>query len=218
MRVAALFVEAHGVYFGLPDVDPWDAARDARQYAGPHPVVAHPPCERWGRYWTGGPSAKERRRLGDDAGCFASALASVQAWGGGCWSTQRDRTPSARAGFRCRAGARGGRPRDSCRVTCAASRRATTDIALGSSPGSTRWASRFPNWTGRSPRRARGWTRGFIRQQSAARAPVGPLSSSTAALAFGPKRISGPQKRSGTCCWPWRGANCRKLRHVTAGR
>lgn len=83
MRVAALFVEAHGVYFGLPDVDPWDAARDARQYAGPHPVVAHPPCERWGRYWTGGPSAKERRRLGDDAGCFASALASVQAWGGG---------------------------------------------------------------------------------------------------------------------------------------
>lgn len=80
--VAALFVATNGVYFGLPDVDPWDEPRDARLYAGPHPVVAHPPCERWGRYWSGGPSAKVRRTLGDDAGCFASALASVRRWGG----------------------------------------------------------------------------------------------------------------------------------------
>jgi hypothetical protein len=28
--VAALFVETNGVYFGLPDVDPWDRHRDAR--------------------------------------------------------------------------------------------------------------------------------------------------------------------------------------------
>lgn len=82
IRVAALFVETSGAYFGIPDVDPWDEARDARQYAGPYPVVAHPPCERWGRYWSGGPSAKERRTLGDDDGCFRSALKSVQRWGG----------------------------------------------------------------------------------------------------------------------------------------
>lgn len=82
MTIAALFVETQGIYFGLPDVDPWDQPRDARLYAGPYPVVAHPPCDRWGRYWSGGPSAKERRVLGSDAGCFASALASVQAWGG----------------------------------------------------------------------------------------------------------------------------------------
>jgi hypothetical protein len=44
--------------------------------------VAHPPCQRWGRYWSGGPSAKVRRELGDDDGCFESALASVRAWGG----------------------------------------------------------------------------------------------------------------------------------------
>jgi hypothetical protein len=81
-KVAALFVETGGVYFGLEDVDPWDQARDARKYAGPWPVVAHPPCERWGRYWSGGPSAKVRRELGDDDGCFASALASVRRWGG----------------------------------------------------------------------------------------------------------------------------------------
>jgi hypothetical protein len=71
-----------GCYFDLPDVDPWDEARDARLYAGPWPVVAHPPCERWGRYWGGGPSARVRRAKGDDGGCFASALASVRRWGG----------------------------------------------------------------------------------------------------------------------------------------
>lgn len=83
--IAALFVETGGVYFGLPDVDPWDEKRDARLYAGPSPVVAHPPCARWGRYWYGGPLlAKQGRRkiLGDDGGCFASALASVRKWGG----------------------------------------------------------------------------------------------------------------------------------------
>jgi hypothetical protein len=83
--IAALYVQKNGCYFGLPDVDPWDEARDARLYAGPWPVVAHPPCERWGRYWYGGPMLhKLGRRLkrGDDGGCFASALAAVRQFGG----------------------------------------------------------------------------------------------------------------------------------------
>jgi hypothetical protein len=80
--IAALFVIVDGVYSGRPDVECWDIMRDARKYAGPHAVVAHPPCERWGRYWSGGPSARVRRQLGDDDGCFASALASVRKWGG----------------------------------------------------------------------------------------------------------------------------------------
>jgi len=80
--IAALYVESGGVYFDPPGVDPWDEARDARLYAGPFPVVAHPPCARWGRYWSGGPSAKVRRKLGDDGGCFAAALAAVRAFGG----------------------------------------------------------------------------------------------------------------------------------------
>lgn len=81
-EVAALYVATNGCYFGLPGVDPWDQARDARLYAGPHPVVAHPPCERWGRYWSGGPSARVRRLKGDDGGCFAAALAAVRRWTG----------------------------------------------------------------------------------------------------------------------------------------
>lgn len=83
--IAALYVAKGGCYFDLPDVDPWDEARDARTYAGPHRVVAHPPCQRWGRYWYGGPMLhKLGRRLvkGDDGGCFAAALASVRRWGG----------------------------------------------------------------------------------------------------------------------------------------
>ena len=44
-QVAALFVEKGGCYYGLNGVDPWPAGRDARLYNGPHPVVAHPPCQ-----------------------------------------------------------------------------------------------------------------------------------------------------------------------------
>lgn len=80
--IAALFVETNGVYFNLPNIDPWDKTRDARKYKGPHKVIAHSPCERWGRYWSGGPSALVRREKGDDDGCFASALESVRTYGG----------------------------------------------------------------------------------------------------------------------------------------
>jgi len=80
--IAALYVLENGPYSGLDGVDSWPESRDARQYDGPHAVVAHPPCERWGRYWSGGPSAKVRRELGDDGGCFRMALHAVRHWGG----------------------------------------------------------------------------------------------------------------------------------------
>lgn len=82
LEIAALYVAKDGCYFNLPNVDPWDQARDARNYAGPYPVVAHPPCERWGRYWGGAPTTFPRKVKGDDGGCFAAALASVRRWGG----------------------------------------------------------------------------------------------------------------------------------------
>jgi hypothetical protein len=80
--VAALFVETDGCYFNLPGVSAWDLDRDARQYAGPHPVVAHPPCQRWGRFWHGSTRKPHQYKLGDDNGCFAAALAAVRKWGG----------------------------------------------------------------------------------------------------------------------------------------
>jgi len=81
-QVAALFVETGGAYFGLSGVDPWDEDRDARKYPGPWPVVAHPPCQRWGRYWGGAPKTWPRLKKGDDGGCFAAALAAVRSFGG----------------------------------------------------------------------------------------------------------------------------------------
>ena len=80
--IAALYVETGGCYFGLPDVEPWDQARDARTYAGPHPVVAHPPCQRWGRFWHGSTRKPHQFRMGEDGGCFAAALTSVRNYGG----------------------------------------------------------------------------------------------------------------------------------------
>ncbi len=84
--IAALYVKTDGSYYGLPDVDPWDQTRDARKYAGPHPVVAHPPCQRWGKMWAGSPLVVARtgfrKGKGDDDGCFAAAIAAVRTFGG----------------------------------------------------------------------------------------------------------------------------------------
>lgn len=79
--IAALYVEANGIYSGLPDVELWDEARDARTYAGPHPVVAHPPCTRWCRL-AGLVEARWGHKKGEDGGTFAAALAAVRRFGG----------------------------------------------------------------------------------------------------------------------------------------
>lgn len=80
-RVAALYVDPAGVYAGLDDVELWDEARDARLYGGPWPVVAHPPCNRWGQLARVN-NARWGTMLGADGGCFAAALAAVRRFGG----------------------------------------------------------------------------------------------------------------------------------------
>lgn len=80
--IAALYVQTNGCYSGLEGVEPWDKDRDARRYTGPHPIVAHPPCERWGRFWHGSTRRPHQFKLGDDDGCFEAALAAVRRWGG----------------------------------------------------------------------------------------------------------------------------------------
>lgn len=81
-KVAALFVISDGCYSEIPKVELYDIIRDAKTYRGPYPVIAHPPCARWGRYWSGGPFRKKRYLLGDDAGSFAFSLFAVRTWGG----------------------------------------------------------------------------------------------------------------------------------------
>lgn len=83
--IAALFVLSDGPYSNHSHIELWDVKRDARKYEGPHKVIAHPPCERWGRYWGGGPmlhGSEKQKILGHDNGCFAHALWCVRTFGG----------------------------------------------------------------------------------------------------------------------------------------
>lgn len=82
MPIAALFVETNGVYFDVPGVIPWDVDKDARFYNDTMPVIAHPPCERWGRFWHGSTRKPHQFQFGDDKGCFVAALCAVRRCGG----------------------------------------------------------------------------------------------------------------------------------------
>lgn len=81
VQIAALYVDPNGIYAGLPDVELWGEERDARLYAGPHPVVAHPPCARWCAL-AHLVESMHGYRVGEDGGCFEAALAAVRTWGG----------------------------------------------------------------------------------------------------------------------------------------
>lgn len=82
MTVAALYVETGGAYFGVAGVDAWDERRDARTYPGPYPIVAHPPCQQWGRYACSHPILGSNYRRGEEDDCFARALDAVRTYGG----------------------------------------------------------------------------------------------------------------------------------------
>lgn len=85
-KISALFVRKDGHYYDIHGIDPWDEERDARLYDGPHPVIAHPPCQRWGKMWMGSPSVVSRTGIrkikGDDGGCFKAALEAARKYGG----------------------------------------------------------------------------------------------------------------------------------------
>ena len=74
LTVAALYIDAKGIYPKLPGVECWDESRDARKYDGPHPVVAHPPCGPWG------PMVRWSSGAGKD--CGPIAVEQVRKFGG----------------------------------------------------------------------------------------------------------------------------------------
>ena len=84
VKIAALYVDENGVYSDDESIDVWHRCRDARKYAGPFPVVAHPPCNLWGKMaivnytrWGG-----DHNKPGNDAGAFKAAFNAVNKYGG----------------------------------------------------------------------------------------------------------------------------------------
>lgn len=81
--VTVLFVMKDSYYKTL-GLDCYDVDRDARTYTGNNPIVAHPPCQLWGKManvnyarWGG-----DHNKPGNDGGCFRFALEAVNRCGG----------------------------------------------------------------------------------------------------------------------------------------
>ncbi len=51
--VSVLFARSDSIYKTLDGCDVWDIERNALSWPGGNPVVAHPPCQRWGKFWAG---------------------------------------------------------------------------------------------------------------------------------------------------------------------
>lgn len=75
-EIAALFVRKDSHYKAMPGVDCWDAERDARNWPGGCPIIAHPPCAQWGRLSNFAHSIPAQKALGP------LAVKWVREWGG----------------------------------------------------------------------------------------------------------------------------------------
>jgi hypothetical protein len=74
--IAVLFARKDSVYKTLPGCDVWDIERDARNWPGGSPVVAHPPCRAWGRL------AHMAKPQPDEKDLARFAVAMIRQYGG----------------------------------------------------------------------------------------------------------------------------------------
>ena len=97
-RVAVLFAREDSHYKTLPECDVYDAARDARTYDGPWPVVAHPPCRSWGRLRAFAKPRADERNLARMAVALVRELGGVleHPAGSTLWPAQRLPRPGER--------------------------------------------------------------------------------------------------------------------------
>jgi hypothetical protein len=75
-QVAVLFAREDSIYKTMPNVDVWDAARNALNWQGGCPVIAHPPCRAWGRL------RHFAKPVDGEKDLARWAVAQVRKWGG----------------------------------------------------------------------------------------------------------------------------------------
>ena len=76
-HIPVLFTCRSSPYLALPFCDCWDARRDATTYSEGLPVIAHPPCARWGKF-----ASYDGHTPGDDGGLGDFAVETVRRFGG----------------------------------------------------------------------------------------------------------------------------------------
>lgn len=74
--VAVLFARRDSIYKTLPGCDVWDIDRNALNWPGGSPIVAHPPCRSWGCLRANAKPAPGEKELGP------WAVDQVRKWGG----------------------------------------------------------------------------------------------------------------------------------------
>lgn len=47
--ITVLCIDSHSNYKKIAGLDLWDRNRDAYNYRGTNPIIAHPPCSQWSR-------------------------------------------------------------------------------------------------------------------------------------------------------------------------
>lgn len=71
-----LFARKDSIYKSMPECDVWDIERDARNWPGGCPAIAHPPCRAWGELsHMANPRPDEK-----DLAIFA--VEKIREWGG----------------------------------------------------------------------------------------------------------------------------------------